>query len=151
MYLSFRLAHRRTLYFTGELYFCLALSPLNRTILSTPKESFLHRSLTTDSTTTSYAATTDFPTTSSAARNQRRPAGGRPRLPPAEPGCGVTPNQNDPGSGRGGFDPPKGSTLNAPSPGNTGVVGKRERPLVAGRSVPTALLARWEGEVQKSM
>ena len=37
------------------------------------------------------------PTTSSAARNQRRPAGGRPRPPPAEPGCGVTPNQMAPG------------------------------------------------------
>ena len=75
----------------------------------------------------------DFPIISSAARDQPRPAGGRPRLPPAEPGCGVTPNQNDPGTGRGGLDPPKGSKLNAPSPGNTGIVGKRERPLVAGR------------------
>ena len=41
--------------------------------------------------------------------------------------------------------------LNAPSPGNTGVVGKRERPRVAGRSVPTRLLASWEGRIQKSM
>ena len=97
------------------------------------------------------AQVSDSPIISSAARNQPRPAGGRPRLPPAEPGCGVTPNQNDPGTGRGGLDPPKGSVLNAPSAGNTGVVGKRERPLVAGRSQTTPLLASWAGEVQKSM
>ena len=97
------------------------------------------------------AQVSDFPIISSAARNQPRPAGGRPRLPPAEPGCGVTPNQNDPGTGRGGLDPPKGSDSNAPFPGNTGVVGKRERPLVAGRSQNFALLASWEGRIQKSM
>ena len=97
------------------------------------------------------AQVSDFPIISSAARNQPRPAGGRPRLPPAEPGCGVTPNQNDPGTGRGGFDPPKGCTLNTPFPGNTGVVGKRERPLVAGRSQTTPLLASWGGRIQKSM
>ena len=49
------------------------------------------------------AQVSDFPIISSAARNQPRPAGGRPRLPPAEPGCGVTPNQNDHGTGHGGF------------------------------------------------
>ena len=97
------------------------------------------------------AQVSDFPIISSAARTQPRPAGGRPRLPPAEPGCGVTPNQNDPGTGRGGFATPKGHGLNAPSPANTGVVGRRERPLVAGRSDPTPLLASWDGEVKKSM
>ncbi len=43
------------------------------------------------------AQVSDFPTTSTAARDQPRPAGGRPRPPPAEPGCGVTPNQMAPG------------------------------------------------------
>ena len=40
------------------------------------------------------AQVSDFPVISSAARNQQRPAGGRPRLPLAEPGCSATPKPN---------------------------------------------------------